>query len=79
MGSIPEARTVADQTAAGDTHTAFIKTVTDAIDTSVATRGSSATISISGKSAADVMNTLSDLKRKGYRVAQSGTNWTVSW
>lgn len=77
--NIPDARQANDQSAAGDTHAAFIKIVIDAIDSSVGNKTNSAVISFNGKQGSDIMNTLGELKRKGYRVSQSGTNWTISW
>jgi hypothetical protein len=77
--NIPDARQANDQSIAGDSHAAFLKVVIDAIDSSVGSKTNSATISFSGKAGADVMNTLGELKRKGYKVSQSSTNWTISW
>lgn len=80
--SIPDARASSDQTnagKAGDTSVALEKVVTDAIATSVGTKTASATFSVSGKQASDIMATIQDLKRKGYRVTQSGTDFTITW
>lgn len=80
--NIPDARQTSDAVAAGkagDTAVGFIKVVSDAITTAIGSKLNSATVSFSGKSAPDVMAQLQELKRKGYRVSQSGTDWTVSW
>ncbi len=80
--SIPTARETQDAIAAGnanDTSVAFEKTVADAVTTAIGNKATSATVSFSGKSGADVMGILQELRRKGHKVAQSGTNWTITW
>jgi len=80
--NLPDARTTQDSIAAGksgETMVAFQKVVSDAITTAIGNKGSSATVSMSGKAGADVMHTLQDLRSKGYKVTQSGTDWTVTW
>lgn len=77
---IPDARTTQDAVqagTAGDTNVAFQKTVADAINTAIGNKTTTTTVSISGKSAPDVMQALQELKRKGYKVEQSGTTWTI--
>lgn len=79
---IPHARESSDSTnasKAGDTSVALAKVVTDAITTSIGTKTATATFSVSGKQAMDVMATIQDLRRKGYRVSQSGTDFTITW
>lgn len=79
---IPFARETSDQVAAGnagDTHTALIKVVADAINTAIGNKTTSATFSTSGKQGPDVMNVISELRRKGHKVTTSGTTVTVSW
>ncbi len=78
--NIPESRVASDQAVSiADTGVVFNKVIVDAISTSIGTGRKTATVSFSGKSGADVMRTLQELKQKGYRVTQSDTNWTVTW
>jgi len=80
--NLPDARLASDSTAAnisGDTSVAFQKVTLDAISTSIGNKTNSATISCSGKAGADVMATLQELMRKGYKVTRSGTYLTISW
>lgn len=78
--NIPDARLASDQVSAGrETGLAFNKVLIDAISTSIGAQSNTATVSFSGKAGADVMRTLQELKQKGYRVTQSGTNMTVTW
>lgn len=76
---IPTARDTSDQTIGGDTHTALIKVVADAINSAVGRKTSSATFSISGKNGPDIMQVIMELRRKGHRISQSGTDITISW
>lgn len=80
--NIQDARSTQDAVAAGragDTMVPFQKVISDAIATSIGNKTNSATISFSGKAGADVMRSLQALKEKGYKVAQSGTDWTITW
>lgn len=80
--NIPDARTTQDSVAAGnagDTMIVFQKVVSDAITTAIGTKSTSAAVSFTGKAGADVMASLQNLRNKGYKVAQSGTSWTITW
>lgn len=79
---IPDARTTQDAIQAGnagDTNVGFSKLVADAINTAIGNKATTATLSFSGKAGADVMQALQELRRKGFRVAQASTNWTITW
>ncbi len=79
---IPDARIISDLTnanKANDTNASFNKTITDALNVGAMNKTNSATISFSGKQAMDVMDGLSELKRRGYNVTQTGTNFTITW
>jgi hypothetical protein len=76
---IQDARMSSDFSAAGDSSAAFAKVVLDAISTSVGLKSNTATFSTSGKTGADVMAVLQDLRRKGYKVSATGSNVTISW
>ncbi len=79
---IPDARSTSDMTNANknlETGVAFTKVVIDAINTSVGSKTNSATFSVSGKAGADVMSAIQDLRRKGFKLTQVGTDVTVSW
>lgn len=80
--NIPDARVASDSTIAGkagNTTVALEKVVGDAITTAIGAKDVSATFSIVGKNASDVMAIHQELRRKGYKVSQSGTNVTLTW
>lgn len=80
--NIPDARMASDQLVAskgGNTQTALTKVLVDAIYTSIGAKTDSATISISGKNGEDVRKIISELRTKGYRITQNGTDLTATW
>lgn len=80
--NIPHARTTQDNIAAGnagETMVAFEKIVSDAINTAIGNKATSATVTITSKGAKDVMRLLGELRSQGYKVANDGTTWTITW
>lgn len=79
---IPDARQAQDSVAAGnagDTSISFEKSVIDAMSTSIGNKSRTATVSMSGKTAADIMAVYQELRRKGHGVTLSGSNMTINW
>jgi predicted membrane GTPase involved in stress response len=77
--NIPDARQVSDNISAGDTSAALTRSMVDSLSTAVGNKASSMTFSVSGKTAADVMAVISEMRRKGYKITGSGTTLTISW